>query len=177
MSAVPPGNKQVGENSTIVAYGNIENYTYLKNYTLNGVALTQDGSSITPKAISNAMVGENSIIVTYSTPLDAGGFRTYVTNGYVVVQELPTAVYKNFLIDVFAVVSTPTEEKPSTTILKNIMVGDSTLIPTIGQQPNTTYLKSNVVIGYLVVKEVKKRKETTTFNVSLHTEKLDFNTF
>lgn len=177
MSTVPPGNKQLGDLSNIVTYNMVDNCSYLKNSMINSFGLIAPTTPVTPSNIKNVMIGDISSVITYSQPDNTNFLKAYNVNAFGVVKyNIPTN-FKSYMVNSFAVVSRPNSDTPSPTATKNISIGDLSNVITFKQSENTSYTKVSIIQAFVIVKEIKKRKETTTFNVSLHTEKLDFNTF
>lgn len=177
MATVPPGNKQIGDYTLINVYGLNNNFSYSKNYLNNGFIVAQDPGPFQVKPIKNLLIGDYTINVVYSSVENSNLVKFSLLQGLVVVKQLPTTVYKNYLTQNLIVVGRPTVELPPVTPTKNVGIGDSSINIVYEMNKYVSRVKSHIVQGFVVVKEIKKRKETTTFNVSLHTEKLDFNAF
>ena len=177
MATVPPGNKQLGGLSSIVTYNLVDNYSYLKNSMINSFGLIGPTTPVNYASVKNIMIGDYSSVITYSQPENSNFLTAYNINAYGVVKYNKPTVLKNYVVNSFILLARPSYDTPSPTLPKNISVGDLSSVITFNQVKNVSYLKSGLVQGFVVVKEVKRRKETTTFNLSLHTEKLDFNAF
>lgn len=177
MAVIPPGNKQIGEFSTVSTYQILDNITSTKSLLLNGFSVTQPSVVPIEAPANTFQIGEYTTVVTSEHVLDSLSVKNRFLNGFAVVKQLETFTIDDYLTNAFTVVSRPPEELPPTTPLKSVFIGEYTTNVTSQMVNNITKIRSNVINAFVVVKFVRKRKETTTFNVSLHTEKLDFNAF
>ena len=171
MPTVPPGNKQIGELTTVVTYG--ENQS-IANHTLEGNAVVLKPNPTTPINVQNKQIGELTTVVTYG---ETSSIAAHVLSGFAVVHYYippPPDYYtlENYVTEGNVVVFDNLEHPYNIIPTEPVQITGISSIATIH---SASHVINHVLSGFAVVQEFVPRKELTVFNIE-YTADAEFNT-
>lgn len=122
----------------------------------------------TPNPVAPAAFGINN--VAYDVAYDFEGNRAEIFNlvGYVAIREPERHIAKSYTLMASMTVNDPTQTTPLEPF-KNAMISDA--FYDVAYSPEGSINYASNIVGMVLIKEIKFRKELTTFLVTLHDRK------
>lgn len=167
MATIPPGNKQVGEYVADTAYGLLNGYNMSRLRNILPYVVTNDPNTTNPIAPAPFGIGE----AVYDVAYDKGDntVHAYGLLSYVLVKEPERHITKVYNALAYMTVKDPTQDTSPVEGHKPFMIGEN--VYDVAYSPDGNINKCYGMIGMVLVKEIKLRKELTTFLVTLHDRK------
>lgn len=165
MPTVPPGNKQIGEEATIVV-ASLTAVKSINSHNLTGFSTVKQTDAPTPTGVKNKLIGELATVTVAKAANK--GVSCQSLAGYAAVFYSPPTKLKIQEVAGYAAV-----KDVATTFIasapQNKFIGELSTVAVYSLDPNQLLTCSNLT-GYAVVKEFHPRKELTIFNIEYAAE-------
>ena len=172
MPTVPPGNKQIGDATSIVVVNTVDGTTGINNYAISGFAVTEDtNNTINSQPIHNVQIGDITSIAVV-LPDAATNLYAQTLTAFALVHYAPPTVFHNMSTVSLALVES--EGDVQIPPLKNVMLGSQSSIVVTTNNPDINTTACNSIQGFVVVQEYQPRKELTVLNIE-YTADAQFN--
>ena len=163
MVIVPPGNKQIGDYSTVAVLST--EHKVLNISQLEGIAVVANTASVPVQPVKNILIGEQATVAILSAN---NAISCLQFEGIAVVQYAPPTKLITRQMEGIAVVSSNTT--PPNSPVENLFIGEFSTTAVMSLETNMAAVSCLQLEGIAVVQKFIPRKELTTFNIEYAAE-------